>query len=320
MLHKVRWTSQKIGQRIQLIEPLVYKQHHDLPNFRYKALSSPQDAPPIGQEFDDSGWESIAPNSYWGHWRTDFVLRTTFEVPAGWNGPVSLYLPIGEMRDFSHPESLAYIDGQPYAAADRHHHELALNGHFRDGKTHRLALHGWTGGDIAGDQNVKLYMRPCSVVQIDPPTREFVAVARVALDVANQLDDDDPVKGHLFNALEAAFVAVDTRDPLGTDAFYSSVPNALQVLKRGIAASGAPMDVKIIGVGHAHIDVAWLWTLGQTVRKSGRTFSTALRLMEEFPEYKFSQSQAQLYRYTEINYPELFAQIKERVKEGRWEP
>jgi alpha-mannosidase len=113
---------------------------------------------------------------------------------------------------------------------------------------------------------------------------------------------------------------LDTRDPLGTSAFYDSVPAALEALKQGVAAAGDPMDVDVIGVGHAHIDVAWLWTLGQTVRKSGRTFSNVLRLMEQFPGYKFSQSQAQLYQYTEQHYPEIFEQIKQRVAEGRWEP
>ena len=324
MLHKVRWTAQKIGQRIKLIEPLVYRQRQPLPAFRYKTLASPHEAPLIGQEIDDSGWEVIKPFTYWGTWITNFTMRSSFEVPASWDkkAPIALALPIGNAGDFSHPEVLAYIDGEAYAAADRHHHEILLPRQWRDGKTHRLALHGWTGlgGWEHGDPNTKLYMRECAVVQIDQPTRDFVIASRIALEVAAQLDDNDPVKGLLYNALDEAFVAVDTRDPLGTPAFYDSIPAALKTLKKGIAAAGDPMNVDVIGVGHAHIDVAWLWTLGQTVRKSGRTFSTVLRLMEQFPEYKFSQSQAQLYRYTELNYPELFAQIKERVKEGRWEP
>lgn len=321
MSHKVRWTPLKIAQRLGLIEPLVYKRKHALPAFRYKTLTNPDEAPPI--DADDSTWQVIQPKTYWGSWITDFMLRTTFEIPGDWERsiPVALYLPLGDAGDFSHPETLAYIDGQAYAAADRHHQEIRLPDTLRDGQTHRLALHGWTGlgGWENGEPDTKLFMRECAVVQIDVPTREFVAAARVALDVANHLDDNDPVKGLLYNALDAAFVALDTRDPLGTPAFYDSVPGALTVLKDGIAEAGAPMNVDIIGVGHAHIDVAWLWTLGQTRRKSGRTFSTVLRLMEQYPGYKFSQSQPQLYQYTEENYPEIFAQIKERVKEGRWE-
>ena len=213
------------------------------------------------------------------------------------------------------------IDGEPYASADRHHHEIQPPDSLRDGETHTLALHGWTGvgGWSGATSNTQLFMRECAVVQIDEPTREFIAVARVALDIAKLLDDNDPAKGLLFNALDAAFTIVDTRDPLGTAAFYDSVPPALAALKQGVAKAGEPMDVDIIGVGHAHIDVAWLWTLGQTRRKVGRTFSNVLRLMEQYPEYKFTQSQPQLYQYCEEDYPEIFAAIKERVKEGRWE-
>ena len=77
------------------------------------------------------------------------------------------------------------------------------------------------------------------------------------------------------------------------------------------------MDV--YSIGHAHIDLAWLWPIRETKRKGGRTFSTALRMMEEYPEYKFGSSQPQLYQWVKDGYPELYAQIKEKVKEGRWE-
>jgi alpha-mannosidase len=79
------------------------------------------------------------------------------------------------------------------------------------------------------------------------------------------------------------------------------------------------MDVSIVASGHAHIDVAWLWTLGQTRLKAGRTFHTVMRLMEQFPEYHFTQSQPQLYDYVRNDYPELFEQIGKRIAEGRWE-
>ncbi|MBI5961329.1 MAG: alpha-mannosidase, partial [Chloroflexi bacterium] len=323
MYHHVYWTPQKIAQRLSLIAPLVYRQRQPLPPFGYIRLSSPLEVPPIGPDVDDSQWQTIPPNSYWGTWMTDFILRSRFQSPAGWDAdhPVALFLPIGNAGDFSHPEVLAYIDGEPYAAADRHHHEIRLPRRWCDGKSHLLALHGWTGlgGYESSEPGTKLFMRECAVVQIDQPTRAFVAAAHNALEVAEQLSDNDPVKARLYNALNAAFKALDTRDPLGTAAFYDSVPPALSVLKAEIEAAGAPMDADVIAVGHAHIDVAWLWTLGQTRRKAGRTFSTVLRMMEEFPGYTFSQSQPQLYQYVEESYPEIFAQIKQRVQEGRWE-
>jgi alpha-mannosidase len=321
VLHKIRWTPQKIAQRIRLIEPLVYRRKHPFPPFRYLNLAGPMDTPPTAADTDDSAWEEVHPNSYWSAWMTNFVLRTSFRVPDDWDAdaPVSLFLPIGEAGDFSHPEVLAYIDGQAYAGADRHHQEVRLGDAHRDGRDHQLTLHGWLGGMWHQNDNTRPYMGECAVVQVDQPTRDFIATARVALGVTKMLDADEPALGKILDALDAAFLQLDTRDPLG-DAFYASVPQAHAVLREGLQKAGAPSDVSLMATGHAHIDVAWLWTLGQTRRKAGRTFHTALRLMDEFPEYHFTQSQPQLYDYVRQDYPELLEAIKQRVAEGRWEP
>ena len=323
MKHNIRWTARKIELRLELIEPLVYRQKHPLAPFRIKTLPDPLTEPPVEPEVDVADWEIIEPSSYWGQWMTDFILRSDFSVPADWSPeiPVAIYLPLGEAGDFSHPESLAYIDGTPYAAGDRHHQEILLPPQWRDGETHTLALHLWTGlgGWRAGDPATKLFMSPCAVVQIDQPTRDFIATTRIALGIAKELDTNDPARDRLLTALDEAFKILDTREPFG-DAFYDSVPAAHETLRGGIAKAGPPLDVKTIAAGHAHIDVAWLWTLGQTRRKSGRTFHTVLRLMEQFPEYQFTQSQPQLYDYIKEDYPGLIDDIKERVDEGRWEP
>lgn len=322
MLHKIRWTEKKIGQRIALIEPLVYRRKQALPPFRYSTLPSPLAAPPIGADVDDSAWPVIKAGDYWGTWVTDFVLRTSVCLPDEWDKalPVAVYLPLGDAGDFSHPETLAYIDGAAHAAADRHHQEFLLPASAKDGKQHLLALHGWTGlgGWRKSEPDLKLFMRQCYLVQLDQPTRDFIATARVALGIAAGVDANNPAKGHLLNALNDAFNILDTREPMGDD-FYASVPAAHAALKAGIAKAGPPADTSIVAAGHAHIDVAWLWTLGQTRRKAGRTFHTALRYMEQFPGYRYSQSQAQLYDYVRQDYPELFEAIKKRVAEGRWE-
>ena len=317
--HSVRHTAEKLAKRLKLITPLVYRRHAPLEPLRYKKLDSPLE-PPLLDE-DTSNWETLAWGTHWGAPRTEFMLRSSFSVPADWDAslPTALYLPLGEAGDFSHPETLVYLDGSAYAAADRHHQEVRLP----DGTsgTHELAFYGWTGINMAEDR--RLYLRECSVVQLGPTTREFVNLARVALETAEHLDDNEPAKGHLLNALDEAFkeletLAVDQNSP-DRDAFYSSVPDALDTLKAGIAKAGPAEAVTVAAAGHAHIDVAWLWTLGQTRRKAGRTFHTVMRLMKEFPDYSFSQSQPQLYDYVRQDYPELFEDIKKRVAEGRWE-
>ncbi|MGC1784390.1 MAG: glycoside hydrolase family 38 C-terminal domain-containing protein [Acidobacteriaceae bacterium] len=71
--------------------------------------------------------------------------------------------------------------------------------------------------------------------------------------------------------------------------------------------------------GNAHIDAAWLWPWTETVDVVRRTFSTALQLMNEYPDYTYSQSAAQYYNWMQQKYPSIFQQIQQRVKEGRWE-
>ena len=115
-------------------------------------------------------------------------------------------------------------------------------------------------------------MKQCKVVQIHRPTRDLIVHARVALETANNIDENNPARYHLYDALNDAFAALDTRDPLDCDEFYKSVEPAMQIIKAGIEKAGAPMHAVFHATGHAHIDIAWLWTLGQTHRKAGRTF------------------------------------------------
>ncbi|MCQ2794581.1 MAG: glycosyl hydrolase-related protein [Bacilli bacterium] len=78
-------------------------------------------------------------------------------------------------------------------------------------------------------------------------------------------------------------------------------------------------DVIVDCIGHAHIDMAWLWDIEQTHHKGLRTFATALKLMEEYPDYKYMHTSPQLIKFIQKDDPELFARIKKRVQEGRFE-
>ncbi len=323
MLHQTRWTLEKIAQYLALLDGLEYRQRAALPDFRYQELPSPAADPPVGADVADAAWPQVEPGTYWGRPAVDFALRGAFQIPAGWDAgqPLCLVLPLGDAANFSHPETLVYIDGQPYAACDRHHQEIRLRPSWADGQAHRLALHGWTG--LGGSWNhetlSRLVMRPCFAAQVDVSTRRLQVLGRVSLETARALDENAPARGALLNALNAAFNRLDTREPFG-EAFYASVPEALACLEDGVRRAGAPLESGLAATGHAHIDVAWLWTLDQTRRKAGRTFHTVLRLMEQFPDYHFTQSQPQLYEFIRRDYPAAFEQIRARVAEGRWEP
>jgi alpha-mannosidase len=72
-------------------------------------------------------------------------------------------------------------------------------------------------------------------------------------------------------------------------------------------------------VGNAHIDIAWLWRMAETMALSKNTFETVIKNMGEYPELTYAQSQAVTYDWMEKNHPDLFRSIKEKVRAGRWE-
>ncbi len=100
------------------------------------------------------------------------------------------------------------------------------------------------------------------------------------------------------------------------------------VISKGIATKAEEMilelkdDAKYLNMiccAHAHIDMNWMWRYDETVAITLDTFRTVLNLMDEYPDFTFSQSQASVYRIIEQYDPAMLEEIKQRVKEGRWE-
>lgn len=321
MIHEVRFTVEKIASRLKLIEPLVYREKWALPSFMYKMFPQGEVALPVDESEVAASWQMLSAYQYWGQWNSEFVLVNRFAIPGEFChlDDLSLFLPLGEAGDFSHPEALAYLDEQPFGSCDRNHQELFVPSVCRDGRSHLLTLHGWTGlGGGVGSEPRQLFMRPCQLVQIDLPTRSFVALVRVALGTVQNLKEEEPARARILNALDAAFITLETR--AGQDkAFYASIPAAHALLEAGLKAAGPAKDVHIFATGHAHIDVAWLWPLVQCRKKAARTFQTALDLLDRYPIFHFSQSQPQLYEFVRQDFPELFRRIQQQVSAGKWE-
>ncbi|MEM9267003.1 MAG: alpha-mannosidase [Cyanobacteria bacterium P01_F01_bin.13] len=75
---------------------------------------------------------------------------------------------------------------------------------------------------------------------------------------------------------------------------------------------------QIYCVGHAHLDLAWLWPVADTWRAAERTFESVLALQQDFPELTYSHSSPALFAWLEVHRPELFARIQRQVAAGRW--
>jgi alpha-mannosidase len=78
-------------------------------------------------------------------------------------------------------------------------------------------------------------------------------------------------------------------------------------------------EFRINLVGNAHIDIAWLWRMAETMALTKNTYETVIANMAEYPELTYAQSQAVTYDWIEKKHPDLFKAIQEKVRSGRWE-
>ena len=77
-------------------------------------------------------------------------------------------------------------------------------------------------------------------------------------------------------------------------------------------------NTRLYMIGNAHIDPVWLWQWQDGFHETRATFRSALDRMKESPEFIFTASQAAIYEWIEQSDPEMFAEIRQRVAEGRW--
>ena len=134
--------------------------------------------------------------------------------------------------------------------------------------------------------------------------------------LGEQLDPESLRADKVAHALEQFTLIVDFEQPLeGRIAGYKA---AREVLKPALEATNGSSAPVFYAIGNAHLDLAWLWPMHETHRKTSRTFAAQLRMIEEYPEYKFLQSQPASYVMCREHYPELYARVKEAVKGGQW--
>ncbi len=262
-----------------------------------------------GQYRYDGDWTEVTGETSWPAAKTLF-LRTQAQAPQGVPAK-DLYISF----DAEGLEGLLSIDGQPYAGIDGNHPRvvlphtgaLTLEAEFMclPASLHTPAL-----------RREKARLRQVAFVQVDRDVEAAYYDLWFTWEAAQAVRDERR-RVLLEAALEDALLAIDLTAP--REQFRQEVADARRLLQERIAAIAPdPEAGSVFLTGHSHIDTAWLWPLRETIRKCGRTFSTACRLLERYPDYHFSCSQPQLYAYTKEHYPGLYEEIRRWVQTGRW--
>lgn len=308
----------KLKKRLKELEPYRYRDAVRVSPLKF-CLDEKREV--VSYPPSSAKWKSIRVGERWKGRDLYAWLTSDVYVPGEWNGKQVVGLFDFGKTGGGHNsgfESLLFVNGKPYQGVDSNHREVFLP-ESAPGDTVQLAFRLWSGLEGGGPRKEQEHeIRRAELAWLDEETDNLYYTARAVLEAVMVLEDNSAERTLLLQTLDRAFKQIDWSKP-GSEAFYRSVHGARERLSRELEQLQKHHPVTVRCIGHTHIDVAWLWRLKHTREKCARSFSTVLRLMERYPEYVFLQTQPQLYDYVKADYPGVYEQIKERVKEGRWE-
>lgn len=329
-----------IDQRIQVIcnqlKLLRLRDIRNLPNWEYKPG---QYFRPDEADRSEIPWEPF--DSLTMHWYAEYVGSDQFEgkfqghqgdfkgipgdhywfrskitIPedmAGKSVWMRIKTQIEEWDDGKNPQFLIFLNGEVAQGADMNHREILLRPQAQGGETLDVDVQAYTG-TLHREFHflVQLYV-------LDTAIDHLYYDLQVPLQALSRMKEDSQERLAILTVLNDTINQLDMRIPY-SPAFYESLEKAQAYITEQLYNKmGGWKDVIATCIGHTHIDVAWWWTVAQTKEKVVRSFATVLKLMEEYPHYKFMSSQPVLYYFLKQRYPELYEKIRERIQEGRWE-
>lgn len=302
-------------QRIERIVKDIDLLRHpiSIPVSRYKMYEGKLEH---GERCDTSEWKEYEIETPWNALDAHRWIRTTVTIPEEMDQRhVEMEVRSGREGhwDATNPQVLFYINGELVQGVDVNHREVTIAQKAQAGDTYEIAMLIYSGlepGELIFHSNLFVIDD-----QIEKCYYDFLVPLQTARLLRN--DDEDNTRRILTKLGRAADV-IDLRKAY-SKSFYESLREAEKILRKEFYTK-IDEDAPIVSaVGHTHIDIAWLWTVSQTREKALRSFSTVLRLMEQYPDYKFMSSQPILYQFVKEQAPEVYEKIRQRILEGRWE-
>lgn len=262
----------------------------------------------------DAQWRKFGKDERWGDREQYCCFKHSFDVSEKFKGKNVFYEILPVERDWYHDtQFIVEVNGVITQGSDLNHHEVKLLECAEGNEHFDIVLYAYSDDYTYRGKKVmgaRLY-------SIDELTKDLIYDLYAPLLTAKCYDYDDEDRVYILKHLNEAvnFLEIDHPDE---EVYRKSAQKARDYLKKHLY-NHQTVNAIASCIGHTHIDVAWLWRIKQTREKAGRSFSTVLKLMEEYPEYRFMSSQAQLYEFVKEDYPEVFERIKQAVKDGKWE-
>lgn len=243
-----------------------------------------------------------------------FWVRTKFTTPAAKESCrvlLKLYTDIKRGWDAANPQGILYLNGKMVQGVDIYHTEAFLE----PDTDYQLHLYLYSGYEnLSFDLLLELGY-------LDMDVEGLYYDIQTPLEAMQVLNGNTSEYKQIYAALTQAADLLDLRR-VHSRQYKDSVLAARRFLEEEFFQKVCTLDRKptVHCIGHTHIDVEWKWARNQTREKMQRSFSTAKALMDDYPEYRFTLTQPELYRYLKEEAPEKYEELKALVAQGRWEP
>ncbi|WP_369231678.1 alpha-mannosidase [Streptomyces sp. R21] len=330
-MHDERRRIEERAERIhnQRIKPAI---HAASVPFTVEAWQAPGEPVPF-EEAAAAAYEPFAMDTPWGPpWGTTW-FRMRGQVPAEWAGRrVEAVIDLGFVGDWPGNQAEALVhrtDGTPLKAVNPLNQYVAIANPATGGETIDYLVEAASNPDIlandfagptplgdvltAGDKPLYTFRR-ADIAVLDEEVFHLDLDIQVLRELMLELGEHEPRRHEIMHTLDRALDVLDLDDISG------SAADVRAVLKPALSKPAHASAHVLSGVGHAHIDSAWLWPIRETKRKTSRTFSNVTSLADEYDDFIFACSQAQQYEWVRDNYPKVWARIQESVKKGQWAP
>ena len=254
-------------------------------------------------------------------------FRTQVTVPESAAGErLMLHLGAG-------PEMLVFVNGKERGSIDRQHNMVELTAEAVPGEKFDILAEVYAGHGIR-PENGGLYARDAVPVPEPPKYQCIVGKSHFGVwredifqcyadyhtlyELWKTMSDRELRTMKIGEALQQFTYIADfeAEEPERS----RSILRADELLKPLLESKNGDTVPEYTIFGQSHLDLAWLWTMEETKRKSARTYSNQIRLMERYPQYKFLLCSPPVLENIKTYYPGLYEQIRERVMNGQFLP
>ena len=300
-----RLLEQQITNRLNLLAKTFYRLARPIDGWEFVDTGTGQDIadPP------ESGWRPFAMGSEWGDTDVTHWFRASTVVPEEMTDA-----PLYCILDFTGGEGQCYVNGLPVQGLDENRWPVRLGENAVAGKELSIVVEHYAKDGPQRFLSASLAIK-------DLHAWSLYWDLKTALETAMLHPENTTAYVQILDAVDRATKRIDMRVSDDIKRWDRMVIDSQIRFRSDMEKFPSSVaDGKLVLMTHSHIDVAWMWPLRETRRKVGRTFSTVLNLLDEYPEITFLQSQPQLYQYAKDHFPSLYERVKEYVRQGRWVP